>query len=374
MHLIATNFYGGPEKQIVQHLKRLNSDHFLGQIASYLEYGGANELLDKAQKEGLIVHGIPMEGPLDFRAQFRLHNLISREKVDLLCVHGYKACVMGWWARRNLKVPVIAFSRGYTSENLKIAFYNWLERKAIGRLDGIIAVSEGQRKRLESLGIFGGKSWVVHNAISVNSAVPEPSAELRKKVFQNLGIPEDSKLVVTAGRLSPEKGHKYFVEAISKLGKTKDTIRFVFCGEGMCQKDLETESRKLHIHERCVFAGFRRDLDEIFPVMDLFVLPSLTEGLPNVLLEAYACAKPVVATNVGGVPEVVENGVSGLLVPPKRPDLLAEAIQRLLGSPHLMKTMGKAGHEKVKNEFSFEIQTGLLEKIYLETLAGDGRS
>ena len=369
LHLIATNFFGGPEKQIVAHLKHLNQNRYAGHLASYLEYGGSNELLAKAADEGIRTHGIPMHGPLDFQAQFKLNNLIARQKVDLLCVHGYKACVMGWWAGRIYKIPVIAFSRGYTSENKKIAFYNWLERQALRRVDGVIAVSEGQKKRLDSLGIRSPNTWVVRNAISVNPLKQNAAPEKRRQVYRELNIPESPKLVVAAGRLSPEKGHRFLVEAIARMDHQTRQACFVFCGDGMCQKELQDLAADLGVTRYCRFVGFRKDIADIFEVMDLMVLPSLTEGLPNVVLEAFASAKPVVASNVGGVPEVVEDGKNGILVPPQRPDLLADAIAKCLADRRFMKEMGKSGYHKVKSEFSVESQTAKLESIYCKILA-----
>lgn len=369
LHLVATKFYGGPEKQIIEHLIRLDINRYRAVFASFLEYGNPNETLEKAKTSGLNHFGIPMFGPLDVRAQWKLTSLLRKHKVNLLCAHGYKACVMGWWSGFRCNIPVIAFSRGYTAEDKKVAFYEWLERRTLDKMCGIVFVSEGQRRKLESWGINGRKSWIVHNAISANSTERDSKADLRENVLQKLGIPLDSKLVVTAGRLSPEKGHKYLVHAIARMGEKSNNAHFVFCGQGVCQKDLEKEARRLGIQGRCLFQGFRRDLDEIFRAMDLLVLPSLTEGLPNVVLEAFACAKPVVASDVGGVPEVVENNVNGILLPPKRPDLLARAIQKCLESPELLNVMGQAGYQKVKSDFTFESQTRKLEKIYDEVLS-----
>jgi glycosyltransferase involved in cell wall biosynthesis len=365
IHLIATNFYGGPEKQIVEHLKRLGKVYYQGMLVSFLEGGAANETLEQAKIVGLKHHGIPMSSRFDIRALWKLMRLLRQEKVDLLCAHGYKSIVMGWWAGRRVGIPVIAFSRGYTAENKKVAFYEWLERRALSRLDAIIFVSEGQRKRLESFGIRGRKSWVVHNAISVNST---RTTDKRKEIFEEFGIPSNATMVVSAGRLSPEKGHRFLVEAIGMLKGSINNTHFVFCGDGPCQKELGKQSKELGISEICHFVGFRRDLEEIFQAMDLMVLPSLTEGLPNVVLEAFACAKPVVATAVGGVPEIVEDGINGILVPKERPDLLANAIKDCLAIPDKRRAMGEAGYQKVKSEFTFESQTQKLEAIYDEML------
>jgi len=131
---------------------------------------------------------------------------------------------------------------------------------------------------------------------------------------------------------------------------------------------LKKQAHELKVSGKCRFVGFRHDLNEIFESMDLLVLPSLTEGFPNVILEAFACAKPVVATAVGGIPEIIEEGANGYLVPKERPDLLAEAIKKCLSDPEKKRSMGEAGYQKVKSEFTFESQTKKLESIYNEVL------
>ncbi len=367
-HLIATNFYGGPEKQIIEHLLRLNNREFQGEIVSFIEKTGGNELLDKAVQSKLIGHGIEMFNLLDIKAQCALIKILKKQKVDLLCTHGYKACVMGWWAAKRINIPIIAFSRGYTTENKKVAFYEWLERKILKKVNGIVFVSEGQRNRLEtSFGVRGQRSWVVHNAVSVTHFEDRADVTPRGIICERLNIPEDCQLIVTAGRLSPEKGHRFLVEAIGKMkGAGQEKVFFVFCGDGPCKRDLEKQAMELGVHQNCRFPGFRKDLGEIFKAMDLFVLPSLTEGLPNVILEAFACAKPVVATNVGGVPEIVEDKINGFLVPPQHPDLLSKVMVELISDQEQRSSFGMAGYSKVKQTFTFESQTKKLEAIYHE--------
>lgn len=364
VHLIASNFFGGPERQIVEHLARVNKKRFTCMLASFLEGSRHSEVLQRAEAVGLQCHGIPMSRSLDFGAFFGLLRLLREGRFDLLCTHGYKSTVMGWWAGRKVGIPVIAFSRGYTAENVKVALYEWIERRVLQRLNGVICVCEAQRRRLNNWGICNTKTWVVHNAVRVNGGSKETDRNPREGALRKLGLPKNSKMVVSAGRFSPEKGHRLLIKAISMLGPKANGTQFVICGEGPCEKELKTEARKLKIADRCHFVGFRRDLDEIFRAMDFLVLPSLTEGLPNVVLEAFANKKPVVATSVGGVPEIVRDGVNGILVPHSRSDLLAEGIEKLLASPRLRRKMGEVGYQKVKTTFSFERQNKELEDIY----------
>ncbi len=371
MHLIATNFYGGPEKQIVEHLLRLRKEEYRGVVTSFIENNAPNEILARAKTASLDQYGIPMSGPIDVRALFMLVTLLKRERVDILCAHGYKSTILGWIAARMNGTPVIAFSRGYTAENRKVAFYEWLDRLVLRKVDGIVAVSAGQSRTLDALGVHGCKRWVVHNAALINHVKNGEGEELRQSINNHFHIPKDSMLVVTAGRLSPEKGHRFLVEAIALMRGVSENVCFLFCGDGVCRYDLERQADHLGVGWRCRFAGFRHDIEKIFRAMDIMALPSLTEGLPNVVLEAFACGKPVVATAVGGVPEIVVHGENGLLVPPGRPDLIADALTQLLADPQRMFSMGRQGYRKVKDEFSFDAQAQVLMGIYREFI---GRS
>ena len=372
MHLIATNFYGGPEKQIVEHLKLLDKNLFKGIVASFLERNNKNEILEKAAYWGIDHCAIPMSGPFDFRAQSLLNKAIQRNEISLLCTHGYKACVMGWFAARKNNIPLLAFSRGYTSENIKVVFYEWLERKILDRADGIVAVSKGQEEKLRKFGIVGKKNWVIHNAVNVPEELQTISKREKDKFLSQFNIPRNALIVVTAGRLSPEKGHRYLVDAIVKCQAINKNIFYLFCGEGPCLEELKVQCQRQGILSNCLFVGFRRDLMKIFEVMDLFVLPSLTEGLPNVILESFAFAKPVVATSVGGVPELVEDGKNGLLVSPEQPHELADAMTIFLKNKALRESMGLAGLQKVKEEFNFERQGKLLVSVYYDLLGVTG--
>lgn len=374
VHLIATNFYGGPERQIIEHLRRLNNECFNGIVASFLERNEDNELLKKARENEIENYSIPISHALDFSVLRLLVGLLREKNADLLCTHGYKSTVLGWLAAKKAGIPVLAFSRGYTSENMKVSFYEWIERRVLGNTDGVICVSEGQRRKLERLGVDGKRFWTVHNAISAPEVFPADDKGLKKAVYKKFGIPEHSVLVVSAGRFSPEKGYKYLLEAISRLDKSAEESVFLLCGDGDCRKELEDLMRKLSISGKCMFAGFRRDLNDIFKAMDLLVLPSLTEGLPNVVLEAFACAKPVVATEVGGVPEIVENGVNGFLVPPASPGLLADAMMKCIASSALRSSLGQSGYKTIRSRFTYDEQTGKLEAIYNEILNTRGNN
>ena len=199
-------------------------------------------------------------------------------------------------------------------------------------------------------------------------AFNENRTKVRQEILKEFDIPPHGLIVVSAGRLSPEKGHRFLIDALASIkAEIRDTY-FVFCGEGVCQPELENRARELGVLSHCRFVGFRRDMPRIYQAMDFLVLPSLTEGLPNVVLEAFAYERPVVATAVGGVPEVVVDGENGWLVPSQDPEKLAAAITKMIRDSESRKRMGKAGRKKVEREFTFDAQTPQLVEIYRKML------
>jgi glycosyltransferase involved in cell wall biosynthesis len=367
LHLIASNFYGGPEKQILQHLRLLESDKYSGLVCTFQENNNHNDLIAKAKSYNLDCCAIPMKSPLDIRALYHLYTEIKRRRIGLLCAHGYKSIVMANLVRKLLKVPTISFSRGYTAENTKIAFYEWLERCFVGKQDALIAVSQGQLDKLLALGVRPQKALVVHNAVSVQQANEVEIKSDPVQTRKTLGVAPDAKMVVSSGRLSPEKGHRYLIEAISLLPNPDDSV-FVFCGSGVCLEPLKQQATRLGVLNSCRFVGFRKDILDIYYAMDLLVLPSLTEGLPNAVLEAFSFAKPVIAAAVGGVPELVEDGVNGILIKARDVKGLSSAIQKVLDEPDWAQNMGRKALEAVRSDFSFEQQNDKLVDIYDEVL------
>lgn len=367
-HVIATNFLGGPEKQILAHLIHADPGRYRSVLLSFIENNGENEMLMEASRLNIPHFGVRMAGRIDLRALFALKRLIKQQGVDLICAHGYKSTVMCFCLRSAVKAGMLGFSRGYTSENRFVSFYERLDRYALNCLDGIVCVSEAQQNSLKSLGVNPKKCWVVHNAVAIRKPTGDVNAN-KKKIFSSLSIPPEDKLVVCAGRLSPEKGQADLLQAISKIGQRSEDCTFVFCGDGPCRNELESRAKSLGLCERVRFAGFRRDLQQIFEAMDLLVLPSHTEGLPNVVLEAFSCGKTAVATCVGGVPELVEHGQNGILVPPGKPESIADAVTQILGNPAMRQTLGSAAQRTVASRFSFEEQTRQLEAIYAEMLS-----
>ncbi len=273
---------------------------------------------------------------------------------DLLCCHGYKADLVGLLAARQRGLPVIAVARGWTAASWRVRFYEWLDRLSLRRMDAVVCVSDGQARKVREAGVPAERLHVIRNAIRTErfGTTVAPSRSFLQSFFP---LPR-TLLIGAAGRLSPEKGFDLFVEAAGIVVRSRPGAGFVLFGDGPLRDRLAAQIARRKLQRHVVLAGFCSDLDRWLPGFDATVLPSYTEGLPNVVLESFAARVPVVATAVGGTPEVVEDGVNGYLVPPGQPAALAGRLLELLGSETLRDHMGQQGYRRVREQFTFAAQ------------------
>lgn len=315
--------------------------------------------VERAEAEGFETHLVDV-GRLHRAPGARtLARLLRDRRVDVLHTHTLAAAnVLGRLAARRAAVPVV--SHLHIENHFRSATKPILRRadNASARLcAALIAVSEDTRRAYERQG-YPPRIEVVYNGVALDGATP---AGLRGR----LGIPDDAPLVGEVGRLCDVKGQRELIEALAKV----PSAHAVFVGVdlergGEYQRELERTAERLGVRDRVVFAGRIEDAGRLLADLDVLALPSWTEGLPLVVLEAMARKRAVVATPVGGTPEVVVDGVTGLLVPPRDPDALADALRRLLADAPLRARMGDAGYERVRARFSADAMTGRVLAIY----------
>jgi glycosyltransferase involved in cell wall biosynthesis len=285
---------------------------------------------------------------------------------DLLFCHGYKADLLGRPAARRIGIPAVAVSHGWTGESFKVRLYEKLDRFALRWMDRVICVSEGQAAKVRRAGVAEERIVVIQNAIQPRRfSAPQPRA---RAALRGLFPEPRGPVVGAAGRLSPEKGFEVLVQAAALVVRARPDAGFVVFGDGPLRDGLQRDIHRAGLDGKFVLAGFRPDIDELLPHLDLFALPSYTEGLPNVILEAFAAQVPVVATAVGGNPEVIEEGVNGHLVPPGDPEALANRMLSVLGSGRGHE-MARRGRERVLREFTFEGKVGKYHQFFQGLLA-----
>jgi glycosyltransferase involved in cell wall biosynthesis len=241
----------------------------------------------------------------------------------------------------------------------------WLSLKLIRHFDRIIAVSDHIRKELKAFKVPLIKMITIRNIppvkIKGNSAYPNSFRE-------EIGIPPDAKLVGFVGRLEPVKGCSLFIKSIPEVAESYLDSYFVVVGDGTERKSLESLVRELGIENRVYFCGFRDDPTNVFQSLDLFVLPSLNEGIPLAMLEAMSNEVPVVATSVGGIPEVIKDKVNGLLVPSQNVDALAESMLEALNNSNETAKRVIEAQKTILNEFNVQKWIEKIQNIYLEMI------
>jgi glycosyltransferase involved in cell wall biosynthesis len=319
-------------------------------------------LLTRAAAAGLETHPLPMPSGWAIGSVFGLFRLLRAHSADVLHMHTSHAGTLGGIAgtlagtRACILSRRVDFSvRGNPLRKLK---YEW-------GIDRVVAVSEGIRRVLIDDGIRPGKISVVRSGIDLSAFDPNRSGNGFRK---ELGIDESVPLIGTVGHFADHKGHRYLVEAAPSVLKRIPGARFVLVGEGALRPTVEAQAAGLNLKDELIFTGFRDDIPSILAALDLFVLPSHLEGLCTSLMDAMAMGKPVVATRTGGVPEVVDDGITGRLVPTKDPGALADGIVEVMRDPQIRRRMGRAGLARVRERFSAEAMVEGTEKIYREIL------
>jgi glycosyltransferase involved in cell wall biosynthesis len=303
----------GPERQTVQVARALQQRGHQVIIAVIL-VNEAEEVAETtlgihAREHGVEVVALYLPERYHLsRSVRRFARLVERWLPDVVCTAGYKADIISAFYQ---KVPSIAVTRGWTAKDLKVRFFEWLDKRTLKYHTGVVVVSPAQRDEVASLKVPAERLFYIPNAIDVSAL---PSAHECEKILQEVGGYFSSSIIGYVGRLSIEKGVTYLIDALAMLKVKQAEVHLLIVGEGKQRAKLQAQVESLGLRQAVKFLGERGDARQIIGALDLLVLPSLTEGLPNVVLEAFAYKTPVVATAVGGVPELVKDGETGWLV------------------------------------------------------------
>lgn len=337
-------------------------------------------LVEVLRKEGIDVKIIAIKKSYDLPAAFQLRNLILKESIQILHTHGMLVNIVGRIASKLAHVPVSIstvhltreLASGGRAENIsqwfKGKYYRSLDNFTARFNDRIIAVSESVRQDLISQGLRPEKITVIRNGIEYGGCrSPLERKDRRAKKKKELGI-GNCPVVGTITRFSKQKDVQTFLYAISNVVKEYPDIQCLILGDGRQRRELEGLSSRLALNGIVTFLGYREDAREILNLFDIFVLSSLWEGLPLVVLEAMAASKPVVATRVPGTAEAVIDGETGLLLPLRDSKGLAESIKKLLADQGLAQEMGKAGRRRISKYFGAERMVDETERLYVDLM------
>jgi glycosyltransferase involved in cell wall biosynthesis len=388
IHVITRFDKGGSSENTFLTLQGLDKDKYeviLVRGLAEASHMGAEEAaavelnLREAGKNGVKVIAIPelvrdIHPLKDLKALFALIGVFKNEKPQIVHTHTSKAGILGRWAAFFAKVDIIIHTPhghvfwGYFNK-WKTACFIILERLSAAITDKIITLTEQEKKDHLRFKIAPDKKFtVIHSGIDLTafSEARINAAAMRAK----LGIPPEAIVVGTAGRLTPIKGQRYLLEAAARISPRTGDLFFVFLGDGELADALAGMSSLLGI-KNALFLGWRQDVPEVMSTFDIFVLPSLNEGMGKVLIEAMALGKPIVASNVGGIPDLVTHNHNGLLFPPANVAGLADSMNVLLHDPEKRAKMGEKGKD-VAADFGVEAMVQKVERLYAEVLSALG--
>ena len=365
-YLIPTLKTGGTENHVIRLAAGLkHRGHDTGIICVFQK----GPLGEEAEREGVPLVLLEAGERWGGRASVRIWNRLRSNPVQVLHTYLFGAHLFAGLPARLLGVPAVLSSRrGRAVTHWQRKREQWLENLGNLFVDRVTCCSrENKEWVLANEKISAEKVVTIYNGIdgAEFGAVRAPVS-----VRRGLGIPDEALLVGTVANFAPEKGYPYFLESMRTLLRRDSRIWFLLVGSGPLEEEIRGEAGKIPGRERIVFAGTRPDIPDLMNAMDIFVLASVTEGFPNVLLEAMALARPVVATRVGGIPELVHSGEDGILVPPRDAEALAEGVLILAKDRERAAALGERARRKIKKDFTLDRMIDEYEALYLSLLQG----
>ncbi|HZS70301.1 MAG TPA: glycosyltransferase [Candidatus Acidoferrum sp.] len=367
LQLISSGGYYGAENVVVTLAKALHNANLKSVIGVFENSQNPHlEIADHARALGLTVEIIPCDGRVHWNAVRTVRDLIYKHGISVVHAHGSKANVYAAAAARGLKVSLVAtYHLDWPDRGFLLFCYHALDRVVLRRYDRVVAVSQAIARSLRRSGLT---PVIVPNGIDLSPFVNASERGAAPRQFPgvlNIGV---------VARLTPQKGHTFLLDAAPEILAAYPQARFVFVGDGPTKDTLQSRAAALGLSESVIFAGVRRDMPAVYAGLDIVVLPSVNEGMPMTLIEALAAGKPVVATSVGEVPALIRSGETGILVKPRSPEALRDAIIQLISDPDKRLALGMQGRAWVSDRFTSEAMAGAYRSIYEEALTTSSRA
>jgi glycosyltransferase involved in cell wall biosynthesis len=362
--------HGGAERLTMQIAQRLDPARFESYVCAtrFSEEERTRPTVEDAvrqmEESGVTFLGLDRSSKFDLMAWRPLYQLMRRERIDVVHAHKFGANVWGVVMGRLARVPVIVTHEhgwAFEGERLKV----FLDRELIARGGTVhVAVSRADEERMTSIEKIKPEDTVfVPNGIS---PLPAPSG---KDVRAELGIAPDTPLAGTMGFLRYPKAIDNLVRAADPLRRLVPGVKVLIAGDGPDRPMVEAIIDELGLHDTVILLGLRSDVPDLLAALDVAVCPSDSEGSPLSIMEYMDAGLPVVSTHVGGVPDLIDEGVHGLLVPRRDPEALARAMAELLNDRERSAEMGRRGRERRAREFDIDVMVGNIESLYLDLYA-----
>ncbi len=370
LHVYQNSKIGGIQQQILSLLKEYDREVF---NPAFCCLGPKGEIGKEIENLGFDFTALNRERYHRFSPGIviALYKLIKRKRIHVLRTHKYRANLYGRLAGRLAGVPVIISSLhiDYGAKD------RYTGRRIMNRLlsrvsDRIVAVSESvKRDSVRYDGIEPERVLVIRNGVDTRRF---SAGQEYNNAGEEFSIKKEDMVIGFVGRIVQSKGLQYLIEAASLLKGQYDNLKFLLVGDGSLVNELKEQAREKGVFKNVIFAGSRRDISAFLSRFNIFVMPSVKEGLPNSLLEAMAMGKPVIAAGVGGIPEVINNGVNGLLVPPGDAGRLAESIKRLIENEGMAAGMGQAARDFIAENYSIKSTALKWQSLYVSLLRQKG--
>ena len=352
---------GGTEQQILELVKRIDRRRYEPLVCCFRPGRVSGEIA----AAGVRVIELPKRGKIDPVLVARLVRLMRRERIDLVQTYLFTANTWGRLAALIARVPLIVTSERNVDmweEPYKQRLGTWLDRWTQRTTGNSGAVAD----YLVSKGLDRAKVRVIYNGVDTSRFEGPADPHATREEF---GIPQHHAVVGHLARLEPQKDPRTFLEAAALVARRNPALSFLVVGGGSLEAEAKRQAEDLGLANRMIFTGPRRDVPRLLAACDLSVLASVKEGMSNTIMESMAAGKPMVATRVGGNPELMADGETGFLVPPRDPAALAGAIQRVLDDPSLAKAMGLSAKARIAERFSVDAMVGATERLYDELVA-----
>jgi glycosyltransferase involved in cell wall biosynthesis len=361
-HLITELSIGGAQNALFRLLENFGNASFQHSVACFFNADGT--IANQIRALNTPVFDLRMNHKYQVDAFGRLLQLLRREKPDILHTWMFHANLPGRILGRLAKIPIIISSERTMGQENSVR--HWLNKRSISLVDQVICVSQSVADHvIHDVGLPSNKVLVIPNGID-----PARYQNLPAKVQARIsfGLPVDSVIIAAIGRPRPVKGYPYLLKAFVRISKSYPRIHLLFVGNGPDRPKLIDQAQSLGMRSRVTFLDDLTNIPDLLASLDVLVIPSLFEGMPNVALEAMAVELPVVATAVGGTPEVVIDGKTGFLIPSSDTQALSIALEKLIENPPLRDEMGLAGRRRVEREFSIKKTVHKTRELYANLL------
>ena len=358
LQLISTSGHYGAENVVLELSKGLREkgyNVYIGVLASNKEH--ALDLSKFAKRAGFETLEMLFHGKISINKVMTLRDFLLSRHINIIHSHNYKSNFYSLIASTGLPMQRYSTCHNWPGLSFKMQCYKVLDMIQLRRFDKVIAVSDAVEAQLRRWGIKRNRTLVIQNGVDTDKfSAKRDGPEIRKQ----LGIGPTQKVIGTVSRLTEEKGHTYIIQAARELQGTNPETVFLIVGDGPLMDKLKNDAVGLPV----IFAGHRSDVDVIYAAMDIFILPSLNEGLPMVLLEAMCSGLPAIASNVGNVSNVINGTQVGILIQPENLHELLDALKSLLNDEMTRKTIGNRGKERIVNLFSRNAMAQRYHEIY----------